>query len=41
MTMEKTFCNKIIDVMQENGLDLKLLFNISIDGPNIINRSRN
>lgn len=35
MPVEKTFCNKIIDVMQENWLDLKLLFNISTDGPNI------
>ena len=28
-------CNKIIDAMQESGLDLKLLFNISSDDPNI------
>ena len=27
-------CDKIIDVMQENGLDLKLFFNISTDSPN-------
>ena len=28
-------CDKVIDVMQENGLDFKLFFNISSDGPNI------
>ena len=28
-------CDKMIDVMQGNGLDFKLFFNISSDGPNI------
>ena len=31
----ENLCNEIIDVMQENGFDLKLLFDILTDGPDI------